>query len=286
MIQFLVTAVSNAAIYALVAVSLNVVYRSSGILNFGAGYMVAIAGIFYVNEMSADIVGIVLTMLVAVLLSVVAYFASTWWGQRTKLDHVALSLALLGFGMVLDFVAGRVWATEGYSADAMIDGTLTIGDTTFATERVLAVLLAAVFIAGVLVFVDRTMAGNALEATAADSELAGMYGVRTGVVACVAWALAGGAIGLAGILQSSISAVSMDNALPLVIYGIAAAVVGGLGSIRNAVVGALAVAGVQAAFSQFISPRYSVSMVFVLLFLVLALRPAGLFVNARNAERV
>lgn len=286
MIQFLVTMLSNASIYALVAVSLNVVYRSSGILNFGAGYMVAIAGIFYVNEMSASVVGVVVTVLASVVLSLVAYFTSTWWGQRTHLDHVALSLALLGFGLVLDFVAGRVWSSEGFSADSLLDGTFTVGGTTFARERVLAVVLAGIFILGVLVFVDRTMAGNALEATAADRELAGMYGVRTGVVACVAWALAGGAIGLAGILQSSISAVSMASALPLVIYGIAAAVVGGLGSIRNAVVGALAVAGVQAAFTQFVSPRYSVSMVFVLLFLVLALRPAGLFVNARNAERV
>ncbi|MCW2768266.1 MAG: hypothetical protein JWO11_4225, partial [Nocardioides sp.] len=275
-----------ASIYALIAVSLNVVYRSSGILNFGAGYMVAISGIFYVNEMSANVVGIVVTMLAAVLLGLVTYFVSTWWGQRTKLDHVALSLALLGFGLVLDFLAGRIWTTEGFSADSMINGTITVAGTTFATERVLAIVLAGIFIAGVLFFVDRTMAGNALEATAADSELAGMYGVRTGIVACVAWALAGAAAGLAGILQSSISAVSMANALPLVIYGIAAAVVGGLGSIRNAVVGALAVAGVQAAFTQFVSPRYSVSMVFVLLFLVLALRPAGLFVNARNAERV
>jgi branched-chain amino acid transport system permease protein len=286
MIQFLVTALSNAAIYALVAVSLNVVYRSSGILNFGAGYMVAIAGILYVNEMSADIVGVVVTVLASVLLGLVAYFATTWWGQRSKVDHVALSLALLGFGMVLDFIAGRIWASEGFSADPLISGTVSIGGTTFATERIAAVVLSAIFIAGVLVFVDRTMAGNALEATAADSELAGIYGVRTGVVACAAWAIAGAAVGLAGILQSSVSAVSMATALPLVIYGIAAAVVGGLGSIKNAVVGALAVSAVQAAFTQFVSPRYSVSMVFVLLFLVLALRPAGLFVNARNAERV
>jgi branched-chain amino acid transport system permease protein len=80
-IQFLVTTLSNASIYALIAVSLNVVYRSSGILNFGAGYMVAISGIFYVNEMSANVVGIVVTMLAAVLLGLVTYFVSTWWGS-------------------------------------------------------------------------------------------------------------------------------------------------------------------------------------------------------------
>ncbi|HEY0903017.1 MAG TPA: branched-chain amino acid ABC transporter permease [Marmoricola sp.] len=286
MIQFLVTTLSNASIYALIAVSLNVVYRSSGILNFGAGYMVAFGGVFYVNEMSANVLGIAGTMLAAAAMSVLAYAVSVWWGQRHHVDHVALSLALLGFGMVLDYLAGRVWATEGFTAEPMVSGTITLGDTTFSSERVLAVALAVVFIGCVLVFVDRTMAGNALEATAADSELASVYGVRTGIVAVVAWGLAGMAIGLAAILQSSISAVSMATALPLVIFGIAAAVVGGLGSIRNAVIGALLVAAVQAAFTQYVSPRYSVSMVFVLLFVVLALKPAGLFVNSRSAERV
>lgn len=286
MIPLLVTTLSNAAIYALVAVSLNVVYRSSGILNFGAGYMLAFAGIFYANQMPANLLGIAATMVLGAVFGLLAYGVAVWWGQHSGFDHVGLSLALLGFGMTLDFLAGRIWSAEGFSAGAIVGGTVTVGDTTFATKRIIAVLIAGVFITGVLWFVERTMAGNALEATAADSELAGLYGVRTGLVACAAWAIAGIAIGLAGALQTTMSAVSMASSLSLVILGIAAAVVGGLGSIQNAVVGAVAVAGVQAAFIQFVSPRYSVSMVFVLLFLVLALRPAGLFANARNAERV
>ena len=286
MTQFVVTTLSNASVYALIAVSLNVVYRSSGILNFGAGHITVVAGIFYVNQMSPNGLGIVLTMLAAALVSLLGYAITIWWGQRRGFDHVALSLALLGFGLVLDFLAGEVWAKEGFSAGALIDGRVTVGDTTFSRERILVVAIAAVFIVGTLLFVDRTMAGNAIEATAADGELAGLYGVRTGVVACVTWALAGAALGLAGVIQGSIAAVSLTTALPLVILGIAAAVVGGLGSISKVAAGALAVAAVQTAFIQYVSPRYSISMVFVLLFVVLALRPAGLFANARTAERV
>lgn len=286
MTQFVVTTLSNTAVYALIAVSLNVVYRSSGILNFGAGHVAVIVGIFYVNAMSPDAWGVLGAMAAGAIVSLVGYGTTIWWGQRRGFDHVALSLTLLGYGLVLDFFAGEIWAKEGFSASALIDGGITIGDTTFSRERVVVVVLATIFIVGVLLFVDRTMAGNALEATAADSELAGLYGVRTGVVACVTWALAGAALGLAGVIQSSIAAVSLATALPLVILGIAAAVVGGLGSISKAAAGALAVAAVQTAFIQFVSPRYSISMVFVLLFVVLALRPAGLFANARTAERV
>jgi branched-chain amino acid transport system permease protein len=209
-----------------------------------------------------------------------------WWGQRRGINHVALSLSLLGVGLVLEFLAGEMWAKEGFSAAPLLQGSVSIGGTTFARGRILVVVLAVVFILGVLAFVDRTMVGNAFEATAADSELASLYGVRTGVIAVVTWVLAGAALGLAGVLQSSIAAVSQASALPLVIFGIAAAVVGGLGSISKAAAGALAVAAVQTGFVQFVSPRYSVSMVFLLLFVVLAWRPAGLFANSRKAERV
>lgn len=286
MIQFLVTTLSNAAVYALVAVSLNVVYRSSGVLNFGAGHIAAVAGIFYVNETSPGPVGILLTMLAAATVAVLGYVVSVRWGQRIGIAHVALSLAMLGFGLVLEFIAGELWAKEGFTAGSLLAGSITIGTTSFSIERIVVVGLAAVFILLLVLFVERTIVGHAMEATAADGELAGLYGVRIGVVAWVSWALAGAALGLAGVLQSSLAAISQASALPLVIFGIAAAVVGGLGSIPRAAAGALAVALVQTAFIQFISPRYSISMVFVLLFIVLALRPAGLFANARSAERV
>jgi branched-chain amino acid transport system permease protein len=286
MTQFVVTTLSNAAVYALIAVSLNVIYRSSGILNFGAGHIAVIAGIFYVNQATPSVLGVLGTMVVTALLSLVGYAVAVWWGQRRGINHVALSLSLLGVGLVLEFLAGEIWAKEGFAAAPLLQGSVSIGDTTFARGRILVVVLAVVFIVGVLAFVDRTMVGNAFEATAADSELASLYGVRTGVIAVVTWILAGAALGLAGVLQSSIAAVSLASALPLVIFGIAAAVVGGLGSISKAVAGALAVAAVQTGFVQFVSPRYSVSMVFLLLFIALAWRPAGLFANPRKAERV
>jgi branched-chain amino acid transport system permease protein len=285
-IQLLVTTLSNAAVYALVAVALNVVYRSSGVLNFGAGHVAAVAGIFYANQLSGSAFGVVVTMLAGAVVALAAYAIAVRGGERLGVGHVSLSLSLLGVGLLLEFAAHHLWAKQAFTAEPLVKGTLELAGTTFATQRVVVVAIAAVFVAAVVLFVERTMVGHAMEATAADAELAELYGVRTGTVATATWLIAGAALGLAGVLQSSLAAVSTASAIPLLIFGIVAAVVGGLGSFSKAAAGALLTALLQAAFVQYVSPRYSVSMVFFLLFAVLVLRPAGLFANARTAERV
>jgi len=285
-IQLLVTTLSNAAVYALVAVALNVVYRSSSVLNFGAGHVAAVAGIFYANQFSGSAGGILVTMAAAAAVSVAAYLVAVRGGARLGVGHVPLSLSLLGAGLLLEFAAHELWAKQAFTAQPLVSGTLELAGTTFATQRVVVVGLAALFVAAVVLFVERTMVGHAMEATAADAELAELYGVRTGTVAATTWVIAGAALGLAGVLQSSLAAVSTASAIPLLIFGIVAAVVGGLGSFSKAVAGALLTALLQASFVQYVSPTYSVSMVFLLLFAVLVLRPAGLFANARAAERV
>lgn len=284
--QLMVTTLSNASIYALIAVSLNIVYRSSGVLNFGAGHLVAVAGIFYANEISGSAIGVVVAMAVTAVVSLLAYFVAVQGGARLGVGRVQLSLSLLGVGLVLQFAAGELWAKQAFTARPVIAGTLNVAGTTFATQRVAAVAVAAVFVLAIVLFVERTMVGHAMEATADDRELAELYGVRTGSVAIATWLIAGAALGLAGVLQSSLAAVSTSSALPLVILGIVAAVVGGLGSFSSAVAGAVVTALLQAAFVQYVSPDYSISFVFILLFAVLVLRPAGLFANARTAERV
>lgn len=286
LVQFVVTTLSNGAVYALIAVSLNVVFRCSGILNFGAGHLAVIAGIFYANQMAAGLVGVVVTMLIGAVVALVGYLVTAWWGRRLGATEVSLSLAMLGFGLLLDFAAGELWEKQGFTAAPLISGSVSVGGTTFAATRIAAVLLAVVWIGLVLVVVDRTMVGHAIEATSQDPELAQLYGVRVGYVTAACWLIAGAGLGLAGVLQSSIAAVSTANALPLVVIGIAAAVVGGLGGIGKAAAGALVVAAVQTAFIQYVDPGYSVSMVFILLFAVLALRPSGLFASRRVAERV
>ena len=284
--QVLVTTLSNASLYALIAVSLIVIYRTTGLLNFGAGFFAIAAGNFYVAALNPGIVGVLIAMVATAMLLVVAYLVVVLWGESHGVSHVSLSLAMLGAGLVVEYVTSRIWSHRPRRADAIIDDTVTFGGTTFAADRLLVMGAAAICLVGLVLLIDKTMIGHTIEAVADDRQLARLYGIPSLAAACVAWGIAGALLGLAGAAQATVAASSFDVAVPLFVLAAAAAVIGGLGGIGKDMSGAVLVALVQAAAVQWVSSRYSVSIVFVLLFLVLMLRPQGLLGAARAAERV
>jgi branched-subunit amino acid ABC-type transport system permease component len=285
-IRVLVVTLSTGAVYALVAVALNVVYRASGVLNFGGGFVAVFVGLFYANfALAGTVPGIVVAVLVGAGLGLMTYLAAVRFGERFGADPPALSLATLGFGILSAYFAGELWEQRPFSADALVGGGFELGGVAVSHQRVVAVVLVAAFVLALIAFVDRTVVGRAMEAAAHRRDLAELYGVNPVLVNGVAWLIGGAALALAGVLQGSIATVSEGLSLPLVVFGLAAAVAGGLGSIRGAVLGALLVALAQTAFTQYVSTRYSVTLVFALLFAVLAARPQGLLALAR-VERV
>lgn len=286
MVQLLVTSLSNASLYALIAVSLTVVYRSSGLLNFGAGFFAIAAGNFYAASFAPGPVGMVAVMVATAVAMVAVYLLVAWWGETRGVTHASLSLATLGAGLVLEYLANRIWAHGSRRADPYIDQTVSIAGTSFSADRVVAVLVAALCLGLLALFIDRTVVGHAIEAVADDRQLSRLYGVPSLVVTCVAWGLAGALLGLAGGLQATLAVSSFDLAVPLVVIAATAAVVGGLGTIGKVAAGALIVAVFQAISTQYVSSRYSVAIVFALLFVVLTFRPQGLLGASRSAERV
>jgi branched-chain amino acid transport system permease protein len=142
-----------------------------------------------------------------------------------------------------------------------------------------------VLLIALIVFIERTMVGWALESVAFDPSVAGLYGVNVTGIMVVTWMVAGGVAGLAGSLLAGVSSISREVALVLAVKGIAAAVLGGLGSLPGAIVGALLVAFGEALFVNFVSSVWANAFVFFLLFVALSVRPQGLFGLPRQVER-
>lgn len=284
--QLFVTAATNAAIYALIALSLVLVYRASGIINFGVGYMATFAGIYFANHSGkGNVTSLVMTLLAGAAIGIITYLVAVFVGERRQASHAALAISCLGFGLVLDYFAGHFWAKQGFTTTPLWAGRFKVLDVTVTNQRLFTVIAAVVCFIVVFILLERTMVGWSLEAVAFRRSTASLYGVSVTLTLVLVWMLAGVLAAGAGALLTPVASISRPVALQLAVKGFASAVVGGLGSVHGALAGAAAVAGAEALFIRYVSTTYASAFSFLLLFVVLAIRPQGIFGQQRQVQR-
>jgi branched-chain amino acid transport system permease protein len=286
-IRLAVGGATNAALYALIAFSLVLIYRGSGIKNFGVGFIAVVGGIFFARfgDGGGGWLVLALAVIISALVGAACYLMAIRPAERRGAKELNLAMSTFGFGLVLYFFAGILWPKTAATAPPLIDGTLDIAGVTLPIQRVLMVVIAAIVLLVVGLFLERTMAGWSLEAVAFSQPTAALYGVNVLGSMIVLWMMAGAVAGLAGALVAALSSITRDLALPLAVHGIAAAVLGGLGSLKGAVVGAIVVAAAEVIFVRYVSSAYAAAFTFLLLFIVLVVRPQGLFGLPRHVER-
>ena len=294
-INALLIGISNGFIYSLMALALVLVWRSTRVINFAqAGQAILSTYIAFEivtrtdNFILAFIGGVIAGALVGAVVEILlmrTLFKHVSDGPVAALAPVIASLGLLG---LIRSIIGMVWGNDQkpFFPPVSTNG-FTFGETTvpFSRMNLLIVLGAAtVMIIFTLIF-QKSNLGLALRAAAFQPEIARLAGVRVGAIRTIGWIFAGAAGAVAGILISPNDAITPYSLDSLLIFGFVAAVIGGLESLTGAVVGGLTL-GIGLSFIlTYIGTSLIFPATFVVLALVLFLRPQGLFGSkaARNA---
>ena len=187
---------------------------------------------------------------------------------------------LLTFALVLVFqdVFKFIWGANPRSLDSayLIYGTLRAGDFSIPVYNLLVILAAIAIAGGLGLFLQRTNYGRLLRATAENRAMAEALGVDVRRIYSTVFTL-GAVLGtIAGALVVPTAAASLDMAIEFVIEAFAVVVIGGLGSMRGALVGALIV-GLIRALSIVFFPELEVLAIYLIVIGVLIFRPVGLF---------
>jgi branched-chain amino acid transport system permease protein len=199
---------------------------------------------------------------------------------RTVYDRDESFQLLLTFALVLMFqdVFKFVWGANPRSLDSgyLIYGTISTGDFGVPVYNLLVIAAAIAVAAGLGHFLQRTNYGRILRATAENRAMAEALGVDVRRIYSVVFTL-GAVLGTtAGALVVPTAAASLDMAIEFVVEAFAVVVIGGLGSMRGALAGALIV-GLIRAFSILLYPELEVLAIYLIVVAVLIFRPAGLF---------
>ena len=284
-LDILIGGVFHAAVLFLVAAGLQLVFGVQKIVNLACGSFYALGAYFGISSVKWAMAAgmppslfLPVLLVSGVLLGLIGPFIEAL--LRTVYDRDEAFQLLLTFALVLMFqdVLRFFWGANPQELGnlSMAYGKLAIGAVQVPTYNVLVILASVLIAVGIGAFLQRTRFGRILRATAENREMSQALGVNVRWVYASVFTL-GTVLGtVGGALVVPTAAASLDMPVELVVEAFAVVVIGGLGSMRGALVGALIV-GLMRALSIRYYAELEMLAIYLVVIVVLIARPAGLF---------
>jgi branched-chain amino acid transport system permease protein len=288
--------ITNGAIYGVVALGYTLVYGILQLINFAHGDVFALAGLFastlIVSVFGLDtdssvpviIGGLLATLVIGmVIFSIVnATIERAAYKPLRHAPRLAPLITAIGVSFIVQNVALAFYGVDYRSVPDFIptSDVISIGGITYTWKKLTAILIVVPLLLLLTWFVQRTKQGKAMRAVAQDREASAMMGIDVNRTISVTFMIAGALASAAGLVYLLQFNMRYDTGFELGLIAFTAAVLGGIGNLTGAVLGALIIGLIQA-FNEgltWLAPGsdWTRTMVFGLLILILVFRPEGL----------
>jgi len=283
-LQFIFAGLTSGAIYALVALGFGVVHNTMGIVNFTQVDFVSLGGMLLFSALFAAGLPMPLALVAAVAgVTLVGLVVEVAGVRPARTDsHLVLIFLTIGLSIILRGVMKLIWGRNRMAVPPL-SGEMPVQflGATILPQTLWILVLTSVAILLLVLFFRKTSLGLAMRAVAANEQAARVVGLNVGWVKAASFALAGALGGLAGCLVTPITTLAYDVGVLLGLKGFAAAILGGFGSYPGAIVGGLILGLLESLGAGYVSSGYKGVIAFVVLLLVLFVRPKGLLGDSR-----
>jgi branched-chain amino acid transport system permease protein len=293
-ITAILTSLATGSIYALMSTALVLVWRSTRVINFAQagqavlttyiGYEVIVrSGSYWVGLIGAVIAGAVIGALIDRFF-MRPIFKRVTTGPIVMIAPVVATLGLLG---IVQAVIGFKWGLtyQSIAAPVSTDGYRVFGSViAFSPFNLMVLVSVTITMILLTLLFQKTNIGLALRASAYSPEIAKLSGIKVDGIRTLGWALAGAAGGLAGMLFVPSSYLYPNAMDVLLVFGFIAAVIGGLDSLFGAVAGAMILGFAINFATAYISSKLVFPMAFIILILVLLIKPGGIFSSQKSRK--
>jgi branched-chain amino acid transport system permease protein len=264
----------------LMALGLTIIFGLLDVINMAHGEFYAIGAYAAVALLGVGIPFWWALVLTPVFMAVVGYACERTLIQRvfhSKDRHTLTLLLTFGLAIILEDALKIIFGANPLRLEAPITGASEVMGLFFPNYRLFVMALGSLVIASVWVVVFRTRLGAMVRAAAYDRNMAASLGVPVKVVYAGTFAFGVALAGLAGVLLAPIYSVFPTMGRDFVLIAFSVVIIGGMGSIKGAVIAGLVLTQVQSISSLYISPVWSDPLLFSIMVLVLMWRPQGLF---------
>lgn len=283
-IQLMLNAAALGAAYALVALGFVLILNATTAVNFAhgesvvAGGFLAIALTFLLPD-DWQVPGIVL--LPAVLILMAAFGAAMAWLVYLPIRRgppVSVFITTIAFGIIVTNGLNAAFGAAPHSAPALIGGGyFEIGELRLARQSAAIIATVTVLILGLTFLLGHTQMGRRMRACAQDPEMARALGIDLTAMVILSFALAASLAGAAGLLLANQFFLTPNDGGLLILKAYIAVTIGGWGSLRGAVAGALLIALFEVVAARLFSQPVAEGFLYITILAVLFLRPQGIF---------
>ncbi len=287
-IQYVIGGLGFGGIYALAALGLVLINKTSGVVNFAFGAMATVVTLVLWSLLVHAGLPFALAWLVAMVwAAALGALTELMLLRRVERAPVLVQIVLtLGLLILIEGLAGTIWGYAPKSIPQVLPGAAVSVASFLITPNDLFIvgLTIAIGVALYVIF-ERTRAGLAMRAIAADRQIASLMGVRTRRYITASWGVGVALSGVAAILVAptvGLEPTMMDN---VAVFAFAAAILGGFGSLPGAVVGGFLIGIVSNLIAAYVSTNLQLTLVFLFIVVLLYVRPQGLF-GAQATSRV
>lgn len=279
LLQFIFAGLTSGAIYALIALGFSVVHNTMGIVNFVQVDFVSLGGLLMFTALLTVGLPMVPGLLLAVTgVALVAMLVERFGLRPSRSNHeLVLIFLTVGISIILRGAMKLLWGKNRMALPPLTeDRPITILGASVLPQALWIMLLTLLAITLLTWFFYRTPLGLSMRAVASNPTAAAVVGIPAGRVRLTSYAVAGALGGLAGVLVTPITTLNYDVGVLLGLKGFAAAILGGFGSFPGAILGGVGLGLLESLSAGYLSSAYKDVVAFVVLLLVLFVRPKGL----------
>jgi branched-chain amino acid transport system permease protein len=278
LVHVVVSGLATGSIYALMALSLVIIYNATRTLNFAQGEMLMVST--FIGWAAQRVFG--LPLVVTLLVAVVAAALIAWLVERVIIrrsigaTHWDVLIITLGLSLVLRAAAGLAWTHDEFPFPSFF-GTrpIALGPVRLAPVSLGIIGASLALMTGIYALFAWTRLGRAMRAVAQNQRAARLMGISVERVYSLSWVLAAAVGAVAGVLVAPVIFLSSKMGL-VVINGFTAAVLGGFGSMPGAVLGGMLLGVLENLAPLYLPSGVRYAVPFVVLIVILLVRPAGL----------